>query len=248
MHRGYVKDWRRILEWEWYTDYKTCHLFRHCILRANIEDKQWKGQFIKKGSFVTSLENLSRETGLSVQNIRTSFKKLTSELTIKTTTRNTIISVKNYENYQGLTSNLTNNQQTTNKQLTTTKEIKEIKELKEDNIIQESENFIYLDIEEKKSRKKLLAKTIDKIYCSPFRIKEEQKQTIEWILADKDFKECISPILAYFKNHYKRELEDKRIGEKINGLNWLFYNPQNYFLVKQTFEQEVKNGTIHYTV
>lgn len=124
MHRGYVKDWRRILEWEWYTDYKTCHLFRHCILRANVEDKQWKGQLIKKGSFVTSLENLSRETGLSVQNIRTSFKKLTSELTIKTTNRNTIISIKNYENYQGLTSNLTNNQQTTNKLLTTTKEYK----------------------------------------------------------------------------------------------------------------------------
>lgn len=124
MHRGYVKDWRRILEWEWYTDYKTCHLFRHCILKANIEDKQWKGQSIKKGSFVTSLENLSRETGLSVQNIRTSLKKLTSELTIKTTNRNTIISIKNYENYQGLTSNLTNNQQTTNKLLTTTKEYK----------------------------------------------------------------------------------------------------------------------------
>lgn len=124
MHRGYVKDWRRILEWEWYTDYKTCHLFRHCILRANIEDKQWKNQLIKKGSFVTSLENLSRETGLSVQNIRTSLKKLTSELTIKTTNRNTIISIKNYENYQGLTSNLTNNQQTTNKLLTTTKEYK----------------------------------------------------------------------------------------------------------------------------
>ena len=124
MHRGYVKDWRRILEWEWYTDYKTCHLFRHCILRANIENKQWKGQLIKKGSFVTSLENLSKETGLSVQNIRTSLKKLTSELTIKTTNRNTIISIKNYENYQGLTSNLTNNQQTTNKQLTTTKEYK----------------------------------------------------------------------------------------------------------------------------
>lgn len=124
MHRGYVKDWRRILEWEWYTDYKTCHLFRHCILRANIEDKQWKGQLIKKGSFVTSLENLSSETGLSVQNIRTSLKKLTSEITIKTTNRNTIISIKNYENYQGLTSNLTNNQQTTNKLLTTTKEYK----------------------------------------------------------------------------------------------------------------------------
>ena len=124
MQRGYVKDWRRILEWEWYTDYKTCHLFRHCILRANIEDKQWQGTLIKKGYFVTSLENLSRETGLSVQNIRTSLKKLTSELTIKTTNRNTIIAIKNYENYQGLTSNLTNNQQTTNKQLTTTKEYK----------------------------------------------------------------------------------------------------------------------------
>lgn len=134
---GYVKEYRSIMEWEWYTDYKTAHLFRHCIYKANYEPKKWRGIDIGVGQFVTSLAHLAEETGLSIQNVRTSLKKLksTQELTYETTSQNTIITINNYNKYQesNTLSNkqLTNNQQAINKQLTTTKEIKEYKEIKE---------------------------------------------------------------------------------------------------------------------
>lgn len=199
MYRGYVKDWRKILEWEWYTDYKTCHLFRHCILKANIEDKQWRGQEIEKGSFITSLENLSKETGLSVQNIRTSFKKLTNELTIKTTNRNTIISIKNYENYQGLTNELTINQQTTNKQLTTTKEYKNIN----NNICVENQfNEFY-----SKYPKKVA--------------KENAKKKFILLLKSKkvSFEELMNGLDKYLKHIEKNKIEKQYIKHPATWLN-----------------------------
>ena len=134
---GYVKEYRSIMQWEWYTDYKTAHLFRHCILKANYEAKKWRGIEIRVGQFVTSLAHLAQETGLSIQNVRTSLNKLksTQEITCKTTSQNTIITINNYDKYQerntSFNKQLTNEQQTTNKQLTTTKESKEYKESKE---------------------------------------------------------------------------------------------------------------------
>ena len=37
---GFVIEYRKIMQWEWYTDVNTAHLFRHCILRANYTDTQ----------------------------------------------------------------------------------------------------------------------------------------------------------------------------------------------------------------
>ena len=80
-----------------------------------------KGIVIARGSFVTSLESLSKETGISIQSIRTALVTLksTHTLTIKSTTKFSVITILNYNQYQGLTNKLTNKQQTTNKQLTT---------------------------------------------------------------------------------------------------------------------------------
>ena len=123
---GYVLLHRKFVNWEWYDDLNTKSLFLHCILKANYTDKEWHGKLIERGSFVTSVNKLAIETGLSVQNVRTSLNKLesTNEITKVTTTTNTIITVNNYNEYQPsniLTNKqLTNDQQTTNKRLTTT--------------------------------------------------------------------------------------------------------------------------------
>ena len=132
MDNTFIPLFRSILEWEWYTDNNTKSLFIHCLLKANYTDKEWRGITIKRGSFLTSLDKLSKETGLSVQNVRTSLKKLelTNELTNKSTNKNRIITMKNYDKYNQSTNKLTSKQQTTNKQLTTTnKDNKEIKDI-----------------------------------------------------------------------------------------------------------------------
>ena len=133
MKNGWIKIHDNLLNWEWYDDINTKTLFLHLLLMANWKDKKWHGILIKRGSFVTSLGKLANQTGLSVQNVRTSLNKLksTHEITSKTTNKYTYITINNFNDYQETTNKLTNNQQTTNKQLTTTEEGKKDKNIKE---------------------------------------------------------------------------------------------------------------------
>lgn len=99
---GFVIEYRKIMQWEWYTDVNTAHLFRHCILKANYVEKTWQGILIKRGSFITSLQKLSAETGLTVKQVRTALEKLekTGEVTNQSTSKYRIITVQNYDFYQ----------------------------------------------------------------------------------------------------------------------------------------------------
>lgn len=120
---GWVKIHRQFLEWEWFDEPNTCRLFIYCLLKANHQDKNYRGETIKRGTFVTSLEVLSKDTKISVQSIRTALNNLesTGELTSKRSRKGTVIQVVKYDEYQTLTNEPTEEQQTANKQLTTTK-------------------------------------------------------------------------------------------------------------------------------
>ena len=99
---GFVIMLRKIMHWEWYTSPNTAHLFMHCILRANYTDTVWRGIKVKRGSFITSLNTLSDETGLTVKQVRTSLDKLvsTGEIKDRSTSKYRIITVKKYDEYQ----------------------------------------------------------------------------------------------------------------------------------------------------
>jgi len=115
-----------MLEWEWYDDINTKVLFIHLLLKANWKGKEWRWEFIERWSFITSYQKLSDETGLSLQQIRTSINKLksTGEITYLWQASNSLIKLNKYDEYQ--TSNTldntlaTNEQQTSNKRVTTT--------------------------------------------------------------------------------------------------------------------------------
>lgn len=123
---GFIALHRTLLDWEWYSEPNTCRVFIHCLLKANWKDKNYRGKVVKRGHFLTSLEVLAQETGLSVRNIRTSIKNLkaTNELTIISTRQGTEIIVNNYDLYQEPTSKatheLTDERQTGDKQATST--------------------------------------------------------------------------------------------------------------------------------
>lgn len=141
MDDGFIKIHRRMLKWEWFSDVNTTHLFIYLLLVANWEDKKWQGQIIKRGQVVTGLKNLSTSAGLSIQQTRTSLKKLvsTNEITIKSTNKYSVITIEKYGDYQRKNEEsnkqITNEQQTNNKQITTTKELKELKEIYNNNNI-----------------------------------------------------------------------------------------------------------------
>ena len=118
-----------MLDWEWYDDINTKVLFIHLLLKANWKDREWRGINIPRGSFITSLDNLSHETQLSVQQIRTCIKKLksTSEITHEWHANYSLIEVIKYDAYQWdnkqSNTQVTSEQQTSNTQVTTTNKV-----------------------------------------------------------------------------------------------------------------------------
>jgi len=121
---GWIKMYRSILEWDWWSDHNVTRLFLYFLVKANSVDKKWKGTVIKRGSFVTGLTQISEETGLSIQQIRTAIEKLksTDEITDQSTSQYRIITISNYDKYQASQDDeqqaeqQTNNNQTTSEQ------------------------------------------------------------------------------------------------------------------------------------
>lgn len=159
---GYIKLHRDILNWEWYKDIPVRILFEHCLLKANHEAKRWQGKIIEAGSFISSLDNLAAETGLSLMQIRTAINKLksTGEITNKTTHRYSIITINNWFLYQ--TNNTPNNKQITNKQHTDNKLITTNKNIKKEKNNKEVEEVVV--VEEKKEIEIEKQKKIDDFY------------------------------------------------------------------------------------
>lgn len=149
---GWIKLHRKILKWEWFDDSKMIKFFIYCLLKANYEDAKWRGQTIEKGSFISSLNKISIDTNLSIQQIRTLIDKLksTHEITCKSTKKYTVITICNFDSYQvGNTveqhTEQHTNQHTSNTQVTTSNNI---------NNIYNINNNIDIDIDKEEINKK----------------------------------------------------------------------------------------------
>ena len=148
--KEFIKVYRKFMQWEWYTDINVKTLFIHCLLRANWRPGSWHGINYDTGEFITSLPSLSKETGLTVRQVRTSLNRLisTGELTSRTTdnvtgkklTKNRIITINNWNLYQGsdrqndnqVTGNLTGKRQASDRQVTADIRSKEYKNYKKE--------------------------------------------------------------------------------------------------------------------
>lgn len=144
MIQGFLQISRSIVDWDWYTDSNTLRVFLHLLLKAQYVDKQYQGIMIKRGQVVTSRSILSKELGISEQNVRTalahlkSTNEITTELTSTLTNRVTVVTICKYESWQGLdnTTNQSTNQminQSINRELTNDQPITITKERDKDN-------------------------------------------------------------------------------------------------------------------
>jgi hypothetical protein len=134
MSNGWIKIHRKFIEWQWFGNSECVHLFIYVLLKANHADKMWQGHEVKRGQLITSIANLSANTGISQRSIRTLLKKFqnTGEIEVKTTNKFTLITLCKYECYQVVEeendkqngTQPTNKRQTTDKQLTTNKNYK----------------------------------------------------------------------------------------------------------------------------
>ncbi|MEE1162755.1 MAG: hypothetical protein UHU21_03580 [Lachnospiraceae bacterium] len=124
----YIKLFRKMLNWEWYTDINTKVLFLHCLLKANWKDGSWHGVPYKRGQFITSLPTLADETGLTIKQVRTALSHLkrTGEVADKTYSKFRIITVLSYDSFQAT------GRQKGRQGATDIRSIRNIKNIKED--------------------------------------------------------------------------------------------------------------------
>lgn len=128
---GHIKLDRKILSWEWYSDANTFRVFVHLLLLASHKNTKWMGVDIHRGQLITGRLKLAATLHLSEQSIRTSLSRLksTSEITIKTTTQYSIITICKYDTYQSFDNSINqqdnqqDNQQLTNEQPTSNQRV-----------------------------------------------------------------------------------------------------------------------------
>ena len=110
---GFITIHRQILDWEWFEDSATLHLFIFLLLSANYVDGNFKGRVIKRGQLVTSLPKISTGTGLSIRQARTALEHLksTGEVTDESSSQYRVITIVKYDQYQNATDDLTGNRQ-----------------------------------------------------------------------------------------------------------------------------------------
>lgn len=198
---GWIKMHRKMLDWEWYDDINTKVLFLHLLLTANHKEKKWKGQTVLRGQKLTSLEHLAEETNLSVQQIRTSLKKLksTNEITIKSTSKNTLITIEKYSDYQDKDEddNIQNNTQN-NKQITTNKNDKNVKKI----YYGEYQNVFFTEKQYKDLQKEFPKDYKDRI----------QQLDCYMQSTGKKYKDCLATIRTWAKKDgYVKPVEEKEI-------------------------------------
>lgn len=144
---GFITLHRKLLDWEWYNDTNTKILFIHCLLKANWEEKKWKGILIERGTFITSFQCLSEETNLSVKQVRLCISKLesTKEIVKKGTNKYTLLTIVKYNEYQCVENERANKRQTKDKQRATTNNIiikqKEITDIDWDKLLNQFNNI-----------------------------------------------------------------------------------------------------------
>ena len=201
--QGYIKLYRSLLDWEWYKNIPVRILFEHCLLKANHKDNKWQGKLIKKGSFVTSLDNLAFETGLTKMQVRTALNKLklTHEITHEGHAQYSVISIKNWSRYQQdntrNNTQITHEQHTDNTQITPNNNEKNVKnEKKERNNNALSQNFLNPDL--------MFDKDINKIFdfyennCKKLAPLKFEKRDLELRQAIRDFLIFIDFDFDYF--------------------------------------------------
>ena len=128
--KGWIALHRQFTQWEWFDKPEMVQLFIYLLISATHEDTQWRGITIKRGQIVTSLEKIAFATSLSVRTIRTCLNRLktTNEITVVATNKQTLITICNYDKYQGVgtdsdkrndkQSDMPTDKQTTNKRQT----------------------------------------------------------------------------------------------------------------------------------
>jgi hypothetical protein len=128
---GWIKTYRKFVEWEWFDNAEMVQLFMYLLLSANHEPQKWHGITVERGQVIIGRAAICKKLKLSPQVYRTCIERLksTNEITSESTNKFTVITICKYADYQqeicdgNQQNNQQNNQQVTNKQPTNNQQI-----------------------------------------------------------------------------------------------------------------------------
>ena len=103
MQQGFIKLFRSLLEWGYIGNPKMLQLWIVLLLLASHNEKNWQDIEIAPGQIVTSVRKICLITLQSEKTTRNCLEKLKKgkQIDIQTTNRYTLITICNWENYQG---------------------------------------------------------------------------------------------------------------------------------------------------
>jgi len=99
----WIKLDRNLTDWRWFRNPKTLQVWIWLLLKANIRPRDFEKETVDRGQLVTSRKTIVAETGLSDQEVRTALDHLksTGEIVARQTSKYQVITLVNYELYQG---------------------------------------------------------------------------------------------------------------------------------------------------
>lgn len=99
---SWIKIPRTFCDWRWYKDSHMVHLYLSILFHASISEKEIGEEVVKRGQMLTSYAQLCRNTGMSLQTVRTCVKKLlkTKQIKVLSCKHYTIITVVSFDNFQ----------------------------------------------------------------------------------------------------------------------------------------------------
>ena len=99
---SWIKLPRNFVNCSWYHDANMVQLYLYLLLNANVYDVKYNDITIKRGECLVSLNHLSKETGISLQKLRTGLARLlrTKEIEYKKLQNGRIIVLVNFNKFQ----------------------------------------------------------------------------------------------------------------------------------------------------
>ena len=99
----FIKLDRNILKWRWWGDNNTLKVFLWLLISVNTADHDFEADTIHRGEIATSIENVKKVCQMSYDEVRTALNHLkkTGEVTIRRSSRYLVITVVEYDRYQG---------------------------------------------------------------------------------------------------------------------------------------------------
>ena len=98
----FIKLDRNLIRWRWFQKPKTLLVWIWLIMKANVEPHDFEKETIQRGEVATSRKTISKETGLTEDEVRTALNhlKTTGEITSRARSKYQVITILEYNKYQ----------------------------------------------------------------------------------------------------------------------------------------------------